>query len=155
MSGVDLSRCQNAFPLPYGENLGETEAFHLIRAFELYNELRTLVSDIQALDIRELPVRRLRRMAMVLMSVMQVMLLVMMITFFKLPPSKPPGPAVYLEQPERVERVHQFYLDKLHAYLQLRCGAAGSVSPRAGSRPSPGTVKFSEVPLTALVCDIM
>ena len=59
MPGVDLSRCQNAFPLPYGENLGETEAFHLIRAFELYNELRTLVSDIQALDIRELPVRRL------------------------------------------------------------------------------------------------
>ena len=56
MPGVDLSRCQNAFPLPYGENLGETEAFHLIRAFELYNELRTLVSDIQALDIRELPV---------------------------------------------------------------------------------------------------
>ena len=66
MPGVDLSRCQNAFPLPYGENLGETEAFHLIRAFELYNELRTLVSDIQALDIRELPVRRPRRMVMVL-----------------------------------------------------------------------------------------
>ena len=59
-------------------------------------------------------------MVMVLMRVLQVMLLVMMITFFKLPPSKPPGPAVHLEQPERVERVHQFYLDKLHAYLHLR-----------------------------------
>ena len=59
-------------------------------------------------------------MVMALMRVMQVMLLVMMITFFKLPPSKPPGPAVCLEQPERVERVHQFYLDKLHAYLHLR-----------------------------------
>ena len=64
MPGVDLSRCQNAFPLPYGENLGETEAFHLIRAFELYNELRTLVSDIQALDIRELPVRHYDKRAL-------------------------------------------------------------------------------------------
>ena len=45
--GVDLNRCQNAFPLPYGENLGETEAFHLIRAYELYNELRSLLTDIQ------------------------------------------------------------------------------------------------------------
>ena len=47
MLGVDLRRCQNAFPLPYGENLGETEAFHLIRAFELYNELKNLISEIQ------------------------------------------------------------------------------------------------------------
>ena len=45
--GIDLNKCQNAFPLPYGENLGETEAFHLIRAYELYNELRSLMTDIQ------------------------------------------------------------------------------------------------------------
>ena len=44
---VDLSKCQNAFPLPYGENLAETEALQLIRAFELYNELRSLIADIQ------------------------------------------------------------------------------------------------------------
>ena len=42
-----MNRCENAFPLPYGENLGETEAFHLIRAFELYNELKSLLADIQ------------------------------------------------------------------------------------------------------------
>lgn len=57
------------------------------------------------------------------------MLLIMMITFFKPPPitsvtsatgAKCQGP--YMEQPERVERIHQFYLDKLHAYLHLRYG---------------------------------
>ena len=57
------------------------------------------------------------------------MLLIMMITFFKPPPitsvtsasgAKCQGP--YMEQPERVERIPQFYLDKLHAYLHLRHG---------------------------------
>ena len=61
------------------------------------------------------------------------MLLIMMITFFKPPPvtsvtsvsgAKCQGP--YLEYPERVERIHQFYLDKLHAYLHLRYGPSGS-----------------------------
>ena len=61
------------------------------------------------------------------------MLLIMMITFFKPPPitsvtsatgAKCQGP--YMEQPERVERIHQFYLDKLHTYLQLRHGPGGA-----------------------------
>ena len=67
---VDLARCQNDFPLPYRENLGETEAFHLITAHELYTELRGIIFDIQSSDvpgIRELP----------------VMLLIMMVAFFK------------------------------------------------------------------------
>ena len=71
---------------------------------------------------------------------MPVMLLIMMITFFKPPPitsvtsvtgANCQGP--YLEQPERVERVHQFYLDKLHAYLHLRyvitCSALTNYTP--------------------------
>ena len=67
----------------------------------------------KALEIRELP----------------VMLLIMMITFFKPPPissvtsatgAKCQGP--YMEQPERVERIHQFYMHKLHSYLHLRYG---------------------------------
>lgn len=107
---VDLNRCQNAFPLPYGENLGETEAFHLIRAYELYNELRTLMNDIQALDIRELP----------------VMLLIMMTSFFKPPPVSSPVKAPYLESPEKVDRIYHYYSDKLHAYLHLRLGPTGS-----------------------------
>ena len=111
---MDLSRCQNAFPLPYGENLGETEAFHLITAHELYTELRTLIYDIQTseiLGIRELP----------------VMLLIMMVAFFKPPPPgqlKPPGPGLFLEQPERVNSVYHFYSDKLQVRLSdtpLQC----------------------------------
>ena len=107
---VDLNRCQNAFPLPYGENLGETEAFQLIRAFELYNELRTLINDIQTLDIRELP----------------VMLLVMLTSFFKPPPISSPVKAPFLESPEKVDRIYHYYSDKLHAYLHLRFGPTGS-----------------------------
>ena len=104
---VDLARCQNPFPLPYGENLGETEAFHLITAHELYTELRALIYDIQTSDIlgiRELP----------------VMLLIMMVAFFKPPPPgqmKPLGPGLFLEQPERVNSVYHFYSDKLQVSL--------------------------------------
>ena len=100
---IDLSRCQAAFPLPYGENLGETEAFHLITAHELYTELRGLVYDIQSSDIlgiREPP----------------VMLLLMMVAFFKVAPVgqlKPGAVSPYLEQPERVSSVYHFYCDKL------------------------------------------
>ena len=36
-----------AYPLPYGEYLGEVEALHLILAHDLYTELRSLVSHIQ------------------------------------------------------------------------------------------------------------
>ena len=87
-----------------------------------FNQEKALVGAFSVItDLRmELFEALLTMVVMVLMRVMQVMLLVIMITFFKLPPSKPPGPAVCLEQPERVERVHQFYLDKLHAYLHLR-----------------------------------
>ena len=98
---VDLSRCQTAFPLPYGENLGETEAFHLITAHELYTELRGIIFDIQSSDvpgIRELP----------------VMLLIMMVAFFKPPVSgHMKAHNFYLEQPERVSSVYHFYSDKL------------------------------------------
>ena len=61
------------------------------------------------------------------------MLLIMMVTFFKPPPvtsvtsvtgAKCQGP--YMEQPEKVERIHQFYLDKLHGYLHMRYGPNGS-----------------------------
>ena len=36
-----------AYPLPYGEYLGEVEALHLILAHDLYTELRSLISHIQ------------------------------------------------------------------------------------------------------------
>ena len=78
-----------AYPLPYGEYLGEVEALHLILAHDLYNELRALLSHIQSLGIREFP----------------VMLLVMMIAFF--------SPQAGLKQPDKVVRVNDYYMHKL------------------------------------------
>ena len=110
--GLNLETVPSAYPLPYGEYLGkleatdlaaglgdldfnilviagEVEALHLILAHDLYNELRTLLSHIQNLGIREFP----------------VMLLLMMVTFFSPMPS--------LRQPDRVIRVHDYYMHKL------------------------------------------
>ena len=65
--GLDLTGCPGAFPLPCGRDLGETEvnhsvyrpllttvlqALHLITAHELYNELRSLVEEVQASGVR-------------------------------------------------------------------------------------------------------
>ena len=86
---VNLEAVPMAYPLPYGEYLGEVEALHLILAHDLYNELRALLSHIQSLGIREFP----------------VMLLVMMIAFF----SPQPG----LKQPDKVVRVNDYYMHKL------------------------------------------
>ena len=73
----------------YGEYLGEVEALHLILAHDLYNELRSLLSHIQGLGIREFP----------------VMLLVMMVAFF--------SPQPNLKQPDKVVRVNDYYSHKL------------------------------------------
>ena len=86
---VNLEAVPMAYPLPYGEYLGEVEALHLILAHDLYNELRGLLSHIQSLGIREFP----------------VMLLVMMIAFF----SPQPG----LKQPDKVVRINDYYMHKL------------------------------------------
>jgi len=95
---VNLEAVPMAYPLPYGEYLGEVEALHLILAHDLYNELRSLLSHIQSLGIREFP----------------VMLLVMMIAFFTPQPN--------LKQPDKVVRVNDYYAHKLQVYLSLRFG---------------------------------
>jgi len=108
--GLDLSGCPVAFPLPYGENLGETEALHLITAHELYNELRSVMANIQSLGIRELP----------------VMLLIMMVAFFQPLDRTGKATSCRLEQPEKVANIQHYYNDKLQAYLDLRFGPSGS-----------------------------
>ena len=95
--GLDLSGCPVAFPLPYGENLGETEALHLITAHELYNELRSVMANIQSLGIRELP----------------VMLLIMMVAFFQPLDRTGKATSCRLEQPEKVANIQHYYNDKL------------------------------------------
>ena len=40
-----------AYPLPYGEYLGEVEALHLILAHDLYTELRSLIGHVQVYSI--------------------------------------------------------------------------------------------------------
>jgi len=106
--GLNLSSCPVAFPLPCGENLGEVEALHLITAHELYNQLRGVMQNVQELGIRELP----------------VMLLLMMVAFFQ--PLNPPRSS--LEHPEKVVSIHNFYRDKLQAYLEIRFGESGAWS---------------------------
>jgi len=91
---VNLEAVPMAYPLPYGEYLGEVEALHLILAHDLYNELRALLSHIQSLGIREFP----------------VMLLVMMIAFFSTQPM--------LQQPDKVVRVNDYYTHKLQVHSQ-------------------------------------
>eukprot|EP00090_Calanus_glacialis_P000847 TRINITY_DN10598_c0_g1_i1.p1 TRINITY_DN10598_c0_g1~~TRINITY_DN10598_c0_g1_i1.p1 ORF type:complete len:473 (+),score=138.14 TRINITY_DN10598_c0_g1_i1:101-1519(+) len=108
--GLDLSGCPVAFPLPYGENLGETEALHLITAHELYNELRSVMASIQALGIRELP----------------VMLLIMMVAFFQPLDRVGKASSYRLEQPEKVANIQHFYRDKIQVYLDLRFGPTGA-----------------------------
>ena len=88
-TSVDLANLPAAYPLPYGEYLGEVEALHLIQAHDLYNELRSLVSDIQGLEIREFP----------------VMLLVMMVAFFT--------PTAAMGMPDKVAKVHDYYTHRL------------------------------------------
>ena len=99
--GLDLSGCPVAFPLPYGENLGETEALHLITAHELYNELRSLMANIQSLGIRELP----------------IMLLLMMVAFFQPLDRQGKGGMCRLQQPDKVANIHHFYRDKLQVII--------------------------------------
>ena len=53
----DLDTAPMAYPLPYGEYLGEVEALHLILAHDLYTELRSLISHIQV--IQNIPVVQL------------------------------------------------------------------------------------------------
>ena len=95
--GIDLSSCPVAFPLPYGENLGETEALHLITAHELYNELRSVIGNIQTLGIRELP----------------IMLLLMTVAFFQPLDRTGKNNSCRLEQPEKIATIHHYYKDKL------------------------------------------
>ena len=92
---VNLEAVPMAYPLPYGEYLGEVEALHLILAHDLYNELRALLSHIQSLGIREFP----------------VMLLVMMIAFFSTQPM--------LQQPDKVVRVNDYYTHKLQVIYRV------------------------------------
>ena len=44
---LDLQTAPMAYPLPYGEYLGEVEALHLILAHDLYTELRQIISHVQ------------------------------------------------------------------------------------------------------------
>ncbi|XP_040573883.1 uncharacterized protein [Lepeophtheirus salmonis] len=106
--GFNPESAPAAYPLPYGEYLGEIEALHLILAHDLYNELRSLLAHIQELDIREL----------------HVMLLVMMVAFFSPSYSSilPQQSKVRLKQPEKVVKVHDYYTHKLQAYLTLQHG---------------------------------
>ena len=50
-STVELGNLPNPYPLPYGEDLGEVEAVHLILAHDLYNELREIVGALQELTL--------------------------------------------------------------------------------------------------------
>lgn len=92
---VNLDTMPAAYPLPYGEYLGEVEALHLILAHDLYNELRELIGQVQGLEIREFP----------------VMLLTIMVGFFT--------PVKSMEQPDKVAKVHDYYLHKLQVSYQL------------------------------------
>ena len=47
--GVKMELVPLAYPLPYGENLSEVEALHLILAHDLFNELRSLLAIIKNL----------------------------------------------------------------------------------------------------------
>ena len=46
---LDLDTAPMAYPLPYGEYLGEVEALHLILAHDLYTELRSIIGHVQVL----------------------------------------------------------------------------------------------------------
>ena len=46
---LDLETAPMAYPLPYGEYLGEVEALHLILAHDLYTELRSIIGHVQVL----------------------------------------------------------------------------------------------------------
>ena len=95
-ASVDLAAVPAAFPLPYGEYLGEVEALQLILAHDLYNELRNLIASVQEIPaMRSLP----------------VVLLVMMAAVFTPTPS--------MREPGRVVRVHDFYVHKLQVCLPL------------------------------------
>ena len=48
---MELGNLPNPYPLPYGEDLGEVEAVHLILAHDLYNELREIVGALQELTL--------------------------------------------------------------------------------------------------------
>ena len=89
-SCVDVAALPDAYPLPYGEYLGEVEVLQLIQAHDLYNELKALVSGVQALaGAKELP----------------VMLLVMMVAYFR--------PTRTTISPAAVVKMHDYYLHKL------------------------------------------
>ena len=92
---VNLETLPAAYPLPYGEYLGEVEALHLILAHDLYNGLRSLIGEVQGLEIREFP----------------VMLLMIMVGFFT--------PLKNMQHPEKVAKVHDYYLHKLQVSLSL------------------------------------
>ena len=81
------------FRLPYGEFLGEIEALHLIIAHDLYNELKSLIEELQRLGLCELPIN----------------LLVMMVAFFRGHPR--------LIEPGKVLRIHHYYMNTLKVLL--------------------------------------
>ena len=83
------------FRLPYGEFLGEIEALHLIIAHDLYNELKSLIEELQRLGLCELPIN----------------LLVMMVAFFRGHPR--------LIEPGKVLRIHHYYMNTLKVLLTL------------------------------------
>ena len=89
-SCVDVATLPDAYPLPYGEYLGEVEVLQLIQAHDLYDELKELVTQVQGLaGARELP----------------VMLLVMMVAYFR--------PTRTTIMPATVTKLHDYYLHKL------------------------------------------
>ena len=149
-----------AYPLPYGEYLGEVEALHLILAHDLYTELRQIISHVQ---VRFLVICKISIFSVMYSRIfalhqhdlfsllfqgleavkeLPVMLLVMMLAFFRAdPPSnvslnsssqsssafgnttnnssktKSNGqskkPRMVLQQPEKVMRIHDYYMHKL------------------------------------------
>ena len=49
---LDLDTAPMAYPLPYGEYLGEVEALHLILAHDLYTELRSIIGHVQVIIMK-------------------------------------------------------------------------------------------------------
>ena len=49
---LDLETAPMAYPLPYGEYLGEVEALHLILAHDLYTELRSIIGHVQVIIMK-------------------------------------------------------------------------------------------------------
>jgi hypothetical protein len=94
---VDLSTMPSAYPLPVGEFLSEMNALHLIMAHDLYNEMRGIMSKLQALQTKATLTSR--------PEAWPVWLLVVMITFFT--------PHTEMAQMQRIVKIHDYYTHKL------------------------------------------